>query len=178
MPYNLNRRHSGFTLIEMIIGIVAFAVAMTMMISVIAPQAKQSIDPVFQIRASKLAATLINEIQSKAYDEHSNPTQNMKRCNEDGPNCTLAAAFGPEEGSRDKYDDVDDYHGMSISADMLDSNETYQSKYVGFSLAVSVVYDGDFNGVADNIQNAKLIRVDVTTPNSDVLEFAIYRSNY
>ncbi len=177
MPYNLNRHQSGFTLIEMIIGIVAFAVAMTMMISVIVPQAKQSVDPVFQIRASKLAATLINEIQGKAYDEKSTPSQNMKRCNESGP-CTAAGELGPEESSHDHYDDVDDYHGMTIAAAMLDSGDTYQSRYSGFSLSVSVVYDGDFNGVADNIQSAKLIRVDVITPNNDVLEFATYRSNY
>ena len=43
---------SGFTLIELIIGIVMFAIALSIITALIAPQAKQSAKPIVSLRAS------------------------------------------------------------------------------------------------------------------------------
>jgi len=180
-------RGRGFTLLELIMGIVVFSIAMTMLSTLIFPLAARSTDPVFQIRATKLANALINEISAKPYDEQSKPWLGLGRCDETIViTCTLAANLGPDplgaaNETRDLFDDVDDYHGLSISGQHLYSGAIYDDLYLNYELAVTVFYDGDFDGVKDtniNSRNAKLIQVAVTTPNNEVIEFAAYRSNY
>ena len=181
-----NRLQQGFTLIELIIGIVVFAVAMTMMTSLIFPQVQRSIEPIYQIRATELANTLINEIQAKPFDENSTPWLGLGRCDEtDPPLCTLAGDLGPDNGpdneTRDLFDDVDDYHQLNISGQHLISNQSYQDLYQNFALNVVVFYDSDFNGIEDSditSRGAKLIQVTVTTPSGQTIKFATYRSNY
>ena len=48
----------GFTLIEMVIGIVVFSIALTLFTSLIVPQVIRSVDPIFQVRASELGQVL------------------------------------------------------------------------------------------------------------------------
>ncbi|MFT6209390.1 MAG: MSHA pilin protein MshD, partial [Colwellia sp.] len=73
----------GFTLIELVVGIVVFSIALMLFTSLIVPQAVRSVDPIFQVRATELAQSLINEIVSKPFDENSNRTGGTARCNED-----------------------------------------------------------------------------------------------
>jgi MSHA pilin protein MshD len=175
MCCNPMNKQQGFTLIEMIIGIVVFAVAMTMITSVILPRAEQSVDPIYQVRAAKLASSLLNEIQGKAFDENSNLSQGLLRCDENSNPCSVI--LGPEVGeNRASFNDVDDYHQFTGSP--LDNNQSYDDLYSGYSFVVNVIYDGNYDGTSDSSTNAKLITVSVTMPNSESLNFATYRSNY
>lgn len=197
--FSSSRAHyqQGFTLIEMIVGIVVFAVALTLVTTLIFPQAGRSVDPIMQVRATELAATLMREITSKPFDERGDGSI---RCNDDLNNdgdfedsgestCTTAAALGPDPGefrneTATDYDDVDDYNILSASGGEIRNSLgeplqlSGQNIYEGFSYSVSVTYDGNFDGIPDNIQSAKLIRIDITTPGGETLEFATYRSNY
>ena len=187
----------GFTLIELIIGMVVFAVALTLVTTLIFPQAGRSVDPIMQVRATELAATLLREIAAKSYDENG---IGSIRCNDDlnddgdfddngESSCTAAGNLGPDAGeSRDatasNFDDVDDYHGLTQSAGQIRNSlgevlqVAGQNLYQGFSYTVGVVYDGNTDGVADNDQRTKLISIKVTTPGQETLVFSTYRSNY
>lgn len=184
MRYNSANKQQGFTLIEMVIGIVVFSIAMVMITSLILPRAEQSVDPIFQVRAAKLADTLLNEIRGKAYDNNSNLSQGTFRCSEDNGNpdiqndCTDEANFGDEGEAPEFFNDVDDYDGFTVSQKPLDGSESYEDIYSGYSYVVNVIYDGNYDGVSDSLTNAKLITVTVTTPNGESLDFATYRSNY
>lgn len=178
---------SGFTLIELIVGMLVFAIALSFFSSLILPQITRSVEPIFQVRATELAQSLINEISGKAFDEQSSRNGSHVRCGEPGVAvCTEPGSLGFEGGeSRDSFNDVDDYHDLyEVSAGILsavganitmDSNSLYQ----GFSARVRVVYDQDMNGQPDNVTgNSKLITVIITTPNDEALAFATYRSNF
>lgn len=187
----------GFTLIEMIVGIVVFAVALTLVTTLIFPQAGRSVDPIMQVRATELAATLMREITAKSFDENG---EGSIRCNDDlnddgdfednGESaCTNSTDLGPESGesrnaTTSNFDDIDDYNGLSESAGQIRNSLgevlqlSGQNLYEGFSYTVSVVYDGNLDGISDNNQGAKLITISVTTPGGEALEFATYRSNY
>jgi len=181
-------KENGFTLIEMIIGIVVFSIAMVMIVSVILPRGEKSVDPIYQVRAAKLATTLLNEISSKAFDHNSNLSQGQFRCGEEVDTsgnkiapCTEANALGPEIGETPiSFNDVDDYHLFQNSANVLDTTNSYNNLYNDYSFIVNVIYDDDYNGVSDTNTsfNAKLITVTVTMPNNETLDFATYRSNY
>ncbi len=87
----------GFTLIELIIGIVMFAIALSIITALIAPQAKKSAEPIVALRASEFGQSLMNEIQSKSFDEHSDRSSPFKRCGEisiGAEACTAPAALG------------------------------------------------------------------------------------
>ena len=172
------RKHSGFSLIEMVVGISVLAIAMTAVTALVAPQATQSTDPIYQVRAAELGQSLLNEIMAKSFDEASNPSGGLVRCGEGGTTCSTT--LGPDTGETDPdaFDDVDDYHGYTSSAELLDSTSTYASLYTGYTFTVSVIYDGDYNGTADAIRVAKRVDIAVTTPDLQVFRFAGYRGNY
>jgi len=182
MRYKSTVTQQGFTLIEMIIGIVVFSIALTMITSLILPRAEQSVDPIFQVRAAKLADSLLNEIRGNAYDNNSNDSQTLLRCGESGAlACTLASNFGVNTGEGEtaaEFNDVDDYHQFDSLNSPLGINETYDDIYSGYSYVVNIIYDGNYDGVSDIDTSAKLITVTVTMPNGESLDFATYRSNY
>lgn len=176
-----NISHKGFTLIELVIGIVVFSIAMTMVFSVIIPRSQDSIDPIYQVRAAKLASALMSEISSKAYDENSNPSLGLGPCGGASNPDNCSSTLGPEEGAsqRNLFDDVDDYHGFSIDGLLLNDNSAkYADLYANFKLNVAVIYDGNYDGASDSSTNAKLITVTVTMPNNESVSFASYRGNY
>jgi MSHA pilin protein MshD len=189
----LVNKTKGFTLLELVIGIVVFAIALGLFTSMIVPQAVRSVDPIFQVRAAELSKSLINEISSKSFDEISDRTGGLFRCNDSGQDdCTTSDNLGDDDESRVNYDDVDDYNGLVVADEniknALDEAITLDGAplYTGFSVAVVVVYDDNMDGIDDAISqsdatyigNTKLITVTVTTPNSEEIRFSAFRSNF
>jgi MSHA pilin protein MshD len=180
----LANKTSGFTLIELVIGIVVFSIALVLFTSLIVPQAIRSVDPIFQVRATELGQSLMNEITSKSFDEKSDRTGGGTLC--DATTCTGTTHLGPDDSeTRTSYNDVDDYDGLNVSDGNIKNslNETTilngSNLYQGFRLNVSVVYDEDMDGTEDTVVgNTKLITVTVTTPNDEDIIFSSFRSNY
>jgi MSHA pilin protein MshD len=181
---------SGFTLIELVIGIIVFSIALVMFTSLIVPQAIKSVDPIFQVRASELGQSLINEIAGKSFDEESDRIGGSILCSAIiAPICTASTNLTAEEGTgnRQNFDDVDDYNGFTMPTvdgkftntigDELALDGT--SLYAGFTVSVTVAYDADMDGIPDTaIGNTKSITVTVTTPNDEQINFSTFRSNY
>jgi MSHA pilin protein MshD len=173
-PYKLPLS-SGFTLIELIVGIVVLAISLVVITSFLVPQARQSIDPIYQVRSAELGSSLMNEILGKSFDENSDHTGGgLWRCGETGqPSCTAASDYGPEGEDRGQYNDVDDYHTNgnfiaiddSLGADLSDV-------YRNFSYRVNV--DSSEHG----INAAKRIDVIIRAPNGIDYAFSAYRWNY
>jgi MSHA pilin protein MshD len=184
----ITKRLQGFTLLELVIGLVVFAIALSLFTSLLVPQARQSAEPILQVRSAELAQSLLNEISSKAFDEFSSRVGGSARCNDGVTACSTAGQLGPDNAeTRTTYNDVDDYHNLNIIENALgqDISVNGQSLYAGFSLTVRVVYDDDMNGIDDALTtssayvgNTKLIEVTVNTPKGDELVFSTFRRNY
>ncbi|MBC3766113.1 type IV pilus modification PilV family protein [Neptunicella marina] len=171
----------GFNLIELIIGMLLFAASMAVIFTLIVPQSKQSIDPIFQVRATELAQSMLNEIMVKSFDQQSDRSEGVFLCGsgaENAPDCTAPDALGPDgTETRINFNDVDDYNGLTVVNTGTGAN--ISDLYTGFSLNVVVFYDANMDGIDDNAVGAsKYIGVSVTTPNGEMIEFASYRSNY
>lgn len=180
MPAN---KPKGFTLVEMIFGIVLMAIVLTIVTSLLAPQARQSADPVIQVKANELGQAMMNEILGRSFDENSRRSPPYIRCGEAGfSSCTAPADLGPDGETRVAFNDVDDFIGNYNTANLTNSlGQNIAAHYAGFSVSVSVVYDDDANGVADttgDFNKLKLITVEVNAPTGDVYGFAAYRGNY
>ena len=190
------KQNAGFTLIELILGMVVLAIVMTIITGLLAPQARQSADPVVQIRATELGQALMNEILAKSFDEESDRSPPWNRCGENGVTCTETADFGADcldnaitapdcTGSslqtRVNYNDVDDYHDLTLNdSDFKNSlEEDVSDYYKGFTAEITVLYDDDFDGTfSDTNKIAKLITVTITASNNEVYGFSAYKGNY
>jgi len=181
----LKQMNRGFTLIEIILSIVVLAISLSIISTLIAPTEEQSADAVLQIKAAELAQSLMNDINSRAYDNRSDMAGGRHRCGEVGkPACSVA--LGPDNGvgGRDNdgedpndvntFDDVDDFDGFSLKVNAINSG--LDSGYTSFDLNVSVIYAGGDLGLA--AINAKKITVVVTTPLGTDIEFASHKANF
>jgi len=179
MRYSSLRNHkaSGFTLIEIIVGIVAFSIALSIVSQLITPTEEQSADQIHQIKAAELGQALMDEILGRAFDENSDMAGSKDRCDETGqPACSLKASFGGGEEGNDRalFDDVDDYDGYS--AHETSTGSSLDDGYGSFQINVVVNYDGATLGLANGL--AKRISITVTTPLGTDIEFAAYKANF
>mgnify|MGYP001288734378 FL=1 len=159
---------NGFTLLELVIGIVVFTISLTVVLSLIVPQAEQTAEPFRQVKAAKLGQSLMNDILSRSYDENSDRSPPFETCNAKG-NCSTT--LGPEEASEDDYDDVDDYNGYTVN----DVGGNYSS----FGFTVTVDYDSDLNdSTPTDGLTFKRIDIAVTAPDGQVYNFSAYRGSY
>ncbi|MBZ9613828.1 type IV pilus modification PilV family protein [Rheinheimera maricola] len=163
----------GFTLIEMIVGIVVLAISLSIITTVLGPLFIKSADPWHQVRAAELGQSLMNEIMAKAFDENSSRSGSLLRCGEAGA-APCSVVLGPEESERSEFDDVDDYHNFFASGNDIHSifgasDTRLQDVYRGFQLHISVT--------ADSLQTKRIL-LTVTTPTGAVVEFSAIRGNW
>ena len=180
------KTNSGFTLIELILGIVVLSISLSIVSTFIAPAEQKSADQILQVKAAELGQSLLNDISSRAFDHKSDMAGGLVRCGEPaGSNaCTDADKLGPEDGNdgridaneddREDYNDVDDFHGYESNENALD--DSLGESYSSFIVYVDVRYAGTDLGLANNL--AKRITVTVTTPLGTEIKFATHKANF
>ena len=172
--FSKREKSAGFTLIEIIIGIVMLSISLTVVSTLIVPTEEKSADNVLQIKAAELAQSLLNDISSRAFDNNSDMAGGRFRCDEAGQDaCT--DVIGPEIGetTRDQFNDVDDFDGYEERTDALgDGLDGYDS----FTIEVEVVYAGDELDITND--QAKRITVTVTTSLGTAKEFSTHKANF
>ncbi|WP_199610756.1 prepilin-type N-terminal cleavage/methylation domain-containing protein [Flocculibacter collagenilyticus] len=181
----VSTRQQGFTLIEIIIGMVVLTIVMVIASSFISTQAIRTADPAIRIRAAELGQAMMSEITTKAFDEVNVVDGGRIRCGENGTTCTTTVANCTgviptyvEEGvgNRQAFDDVDDYHCLTLQGNNLyTASPTLDNLYDGFEVEVTVLPDST---TAMNASNVKRISVTVTAPNGEQFTFARQRYNY
>jgi len=178
-------KQSGFTLIEIIVGIVVLSITYAVLTSLIYPLASQSAAQVHQIRAAELGQSMINEILGKAFDENSDMSGGFVRCGEiSASSCTLSANLGADGSEqREDYNDVDDYNSIDFGEEIVNSQGgSLSTIYTGFTMNVTVINDSNYSGEyqvgIDDDKTAKLITITVRSPQSDDYVFSVYKANF
>ena len=177
------KKQQGFTLIELIVGIVVLTLSLSIASTLIAPAEERSADNVLLIKASALAQSLMNDITSRAFDENSDRSGGLVRCDEtSAPTCSTL--LGPENGeggrldlnedNRSQFNDIDDFHNFIQHVNSTDG--VIDSSYSQFIINVSVIYAGVDLGLANRL--AKRITVTVTTPLGTAIEFTSHKANF
>ncbi len=173
------RRVAGFTLIESVIVIVVMGIAMLTITSFLAPEISRSADPHYQTRASALGQSVMTQILSRNFDEHSGLQGGLPLCSASGEvACTAFGDFGIDSGEDDNnpaaYNDVDDFDGCwepLATNGCRDLNLLVGSNsYVNFRLDVAVTY-----AVPNQL---KQINLKVTASNQTPIDLHAYRGNY
>lgn len=176
------RQQSGFTLVEIVVGIVVSAISLTFLTTLFFANPGRSVEPILHIRAVEFGQALMDEILSKSFDEFS-PVGGVPACT-----ATCSSTLGPETGEvRDNFDDVDDYNiycgGSSDLIDSLGNSLSDSNIFTGYSMRVCVEYDDNFDGtVGDGNIQAKLITIEITPPLGaglgDPIVLTAYRGNF
>lgn len=193
-PSAKTKSPQGFTLIEVVAGIVVLAIAMLVLTSALGPLYQRSSDPWHQVRAAELGQSFLNEIMARSFDENSDRAGGEFRCYVDIDDeiepgalpCTASSNFGVDSGETDRtsFDDVDDYHEYGADGSIIaDVGETaLADSYSSYQVNVTVAFDGNRNGVGNEVDTdeskAKLITVIVTTPSGERIPFSAYRGNW
>lgn len=160
------RRHSGFTLIEVIIFIVVVGAAMAGILSVMNTVVKSSADPLVRKQALAIADTILEEVLQKEYCDPD--TVNMST---QPPTCGVQTV----EATRADKDDVSDYDTQTQTLFNSASPGGWPTALDGYSVTIAVVNDTTVIGSAT--LPAKRITVTVSRANESVALVG-YRGNY
>lgn len=168
----------GFTLIELIVGIVVLSISFSLLITLLLPLSEKSAEQLHQVRAAELGQSMMNEILAKAFDEKSDMTGGLIRCGENVVPCTSSANLGADNGEIERalYDDVDDYNGFRFLNETNVLGERFSSLYPGFNVRITVAYR-KFDS-SSNIGLSKLITITVTTPQGFDIVFSFFKANF
>lgn len=151
----------GFSLIELIITIMVLGIALSAMTSSLFGGVGRNADPLWQSKATQLSQAYLDEILSMRYQENS-------PLGGGAVNSCFASGAEAGETGRSLYDDVDDYHGLSETADFLDT--TTASVYSGYNVNIEVTCGAV-------VANSKLIAVTITSPANQSLVFSVIRAD-
>ena len=115
----------GFTLVELVIGIVVMGIAIAGITSVLFTFAVSSANPVFEVKSSLLADRIFREISAQEYDHNSDHHGGVCRCGEQVSSgterlcaigsCTAEESYGPDTAEErgalyaSAFSDVDDF---------------------------------------------------------------------
>jgi len=171
-------RQQGFTLIELVIGIALTGSVIAMLVALIYPQFLRSVDPLLSQRASALGQALAEEILARPYDELS-PIGGVPPCNP----CSVTLGPDAGEASRPDFDDVDDFDfycgNPGDRFPVENALGVVPADLASFAMRICVDYDGDFDGLADGDESAKLIAIDVwPSAAGTAVHFDVYRANF
>ena len=172
----------GFTLVEMLVGIIIIGTAILMLSTLFFSQGNRSTEMLFEVRAAELGQSVMNEIWGKRFDENTDPNGSIP-CGSannliNGANAinNCSKVLGPEEASRHDWDDIDDFNGMTAGTELpiaIGSAKTYHDLYPEFKLSVKVEYENNTPTF-----ETKLITVTVISPYQQDIVFNALRSNF
>ena len=145
-------RARGVTLVELIVSIVVIGVALAGVMVVIVRNTSASADPLIWHQAVIVGEAYLEEILTKNFTA-------------DGV-----------EASRDLYDDVMDYNGLTDSPPR-DQNGTAIAALAGYSVNVQVATEA-LNDITLASGNAVRAQVTVTMPTGGSVVVSGYRTNY
>lgn len=171
----------GFTLVELVIGIVVLAIAMMVMNTLLIAQSKDALEPLYRLRASQLGQSIMQNVLARAYDENSDHNGGLYRCGEVWPStgttqsCSviLGRDSGEIEGEHQDFNDVDDFitNGFESAVNYGDVlGDDLPSQYNNYQIKIDVV-----EVVANN---RKKVSVTINTPSNEDIRFSALKGNY
>lgn len=157
----------GFTLIEIIIGIVVLSIALTGGLSLLISQVDAYRDPLIKEKSVQIAKRVVHEIQIRAYDEKSDIGGGIV---DDFDTAKLCPKLSGSYSCSENYLPV--VYFFSDAADEA-TQKKYNDYYAGFLVKIEVV-PAKISGDADS---AKKITVTVRQSDGLEIEYSFIKAN-
>lgn len=194
----IQRDQVGFTLVELVIGIVVLAIALLMMSTLFVSQSKDAMEPIYRLQAAQLGQSILNDVLSRAYDENSDYSGGLYRCGEiwgdsnswyDSVSkswtaggtpiivkCTSPVDYGVDPGEvagqHQNFNDVDDFIQTSFVSVVSYGNvlgENFPAQMKNYAVKTNVAF---YSPVL------KEISVIIKTPSDEEIVFSALKGNY
>ncbi|MDD1792052.1 type II secretion system GspH family protein [Enterovibrio sp. ZSDZ42] len=193
----ISRHQRGYTLVELIIGIVVFGVAMVLISTTLFPMFAKSANPHFEARAAALGQAVMNQVLARQFDRNSDPNGSRWRCDEGAdallaqgiispnpvPTCT-PTPLSANEGFIATEDYIGCWGDSSVCTRPYRGTLSHlvggtADDYRGFTVDINVVYDNStFDDSTGNSKLYKRIDMAVDTGQFGRFDFTAYRSNF
>jgi MSHA pilin protein MshD len=181
----INNKQRGFTLIEIVVGIVVLAVALTIVTGVFLPQANKMTSPMYQIKATALGKSIMNQVLIRYYDDVNARSSGAIRCGKDINgvivDCSglgLDTSYGETSENPDGFNDVDDYDEYCTSEPKT-TLKLFTNEYPGYGLNICVTNAADQFGETSTLNNVvKRIAVTIFMPNNEEITLTSFKGNY
>ena len=155
----------GFTLMEMVVGLIMLAIALVMLASVIFPQAQRSAQNISQARAAQLSEMVMAELMARSFDRN---TPNGGGA-VSSLNCTKVST-GTDPKQWQFFEDFNGFNG--------DANDWLGANFDRYRIAIQVdCYSSSIGSIAWS-QGSKRALVTITAPQGSRFEFELMRGNY
>lgn len=186
----------GFTLIESIVAMVVMGIAMTILFSIFFPRVEDSGRPQYIVRASALGQSVMNTVLSRSFDQNSDPSGGLIRCDDttansdldtDSPKCLGSTGKDSGESVANDFNDSDDYIGCwqqtnePNSCQPLSDLINNSDKYSNFKVEINVVEANTPELTTNQPANThimKKITVTVSAQHYESFKLVAYRGNY
>ena len=166
----------GFTLVEAMATMLIFSIAALALTNVLGFSLRHQSDGMVTAKVINLAQSYFEEIAARRFDENT-PLGGVPPCS---PATTPCSTIGIDGESRATFDDIDDYHGLDESPP-LDSFGDPRPDYQGYRVQIAVSYPtpAQVTDLAlDQPTDAKIVRLDITTPAGKTQQFATIKGNF
>ena len=172
----MSHNNRGFTLVELVVGIVVLAIAMMIMNTMLISQSKDALEPLYRLRASQLGQSIMQNVLSRSYDG------GLYRCGEiwetTGSIEVCSATLGTDstaekDSGHQNFNDVDDF----ITSDFISAvtygdvlGDSLPSQYANYAVKIEAEI------VTANV--SKKISVIIKTPSGEEIRFSVLKGNY
>jgi len=177
---NYSNYSAGFTLIELVITIVILSIGVTAFISVMNASTIASVDPMVRQQAHAVAQSYLEEVLLNSFCDPDLSTDCPTFCTSANICSTCGGSASPGAETRQTYDDVCDYNGLSNSG-ARNQFDAAIADLANYNVTVSVEDNGiTLDGL--NSANGQVVRVDVNVTHSSNTNVDVtlsgYRTNY
>jgi len=187
----LNLNHSGFSLIELVVAIVILSIGVTGFMTLVINTTKNSIDPQIRQQGNAIARAYLEEIMLNRFcepdfDPDADPTTDcsaectFSACTTADPGaCGGANSVGATEVSRDVFDDVCDYNGLTDAGARNQAGVAIAGlgAYT-VNVAVNDSAAVNLNGLTGNAGQVVRIDVNVTHSTGASMSLSAFKANY
>lgn len=173
---------SGLSLLELIVAIVIIGIGVAGVFSVFSASVRGSADPLLAKQALSVAEALLEEVQLAAFtycrpnDPKYVANPNFQAAGSGDCTAGFVEVTGPEAGDVRPFDNVNDYHGLSL-ASISDVSGAPVPGLAGYSAAITVA-DAALGTIAAGAGEALHITVAVTAPDGKVYAVDGYRARH
>jgi len=177
------RAQAGLSLIEVVVFIVVLGIAFVGMLILFNRVTSASVDPVVRKQALAIAASVLEEVELRAFTYCDPDDAAVYTANGTG-DCSTVETIGAEAGetryASPRFDNVNDYHGFNMAgAAILSADGQPIAGLTGYSVSVTVanISPGELPSVAD-VNDALRITVAVSAPTGVNVSLQGYRLRY
>jgi MSHA pilin protein MshD len=165
----------GVTLVELIVAVVIISVALAGVLAAFNASVRGSADPMVSKQMTSIAEALMEEVQQAAFT-FCDPNDAAAETASSVADCTTPEVMGAEAGDTRPFDNVSDYHGLSL-ATITDEAGVAVPSLAGYSATISVAPVSLF-WVAAASGDLLQVTVRVTAPNGQTFTLDGYRARY